>query len=467
MQIVVQHRNDLPTRWLVTRDNSQGAAGMTTSTLDTIVIGAGSAGLAYARTAAKLGAKVMIVEREHLGGTCVNRGCVPKKILWAAGALEKNAKDAAAVDVATETKVDFQKLVTKRDTHIEGIRSSFESDLDQQGITLLRGDAKLINSTTVQINGDEYTANYIVLATGGRPSKMDIPGADLLSDSNNVLSWSTLPEKLVIVGGGYIGCEFAAIFNALGVTVTIIHNGPYLLDTFPEALAKHAQENLSAAGIEIILDDALASVSQTADVLAYTSDEGAQGNADAVVCAVGRTPNIDQLGNFAEMLETADTGALAVSDRLETSCVGVYAIGDVADRLPLTPVATADGTTLAHILHGDGATPVDLDLVATTAFLYPPAAFVGTCGNSPHSSDTVTPLEKNIITPSSDHDPDFFAINVDDAAQVINGVALAAEKAEDLIAMAAALIAAKASPDAFKAATPIHPSFAEEFFVED
>lgn len=436
---------------------------MAQATYDSIVIGGGSAGMAFATAAAKLGARILMIERAELGGTCVNRGCVPKKILWAAGQMARATQAAASQKIATKTVVDYQALIAKRDAHIADIRGIYADNLDDAGVTLVRGQAVINDGLSVDVDGMTYRADHIILACGGRPAEMDIPGADLLSNSNDVLGWERRPDRITIIGGGYIGCEFAAIFHALGSDVTLVHDGPHVLDTFPKDLALHVQSGLKASGIRVQTDDGVTAVSQTGMSLEYKCDSGLTDTTDAVVAAAGRTPNIDQLGQLADSLVTADSGALAISGRFETSEPGIYAIGDIADRLPLTPVATADGTALAHMLHGQGADAVDLDLVATTTFVYPPAAFVGDTDSETLRSSDITPLAQNVLSPG-DRNTDFYQINAD--ADELTGVAIAAHGAEDIIAMAAALIAAKAPVQSLTNATPVHPSFAEEFFTE-
>jgi len=436
---------------------------MTQTVFDSIVIGGGSAGMAFATSAAKLGARILMVERAELGGTCVNRGCVPKKILWSAGQIARATRAAASQDIATQAAIDYQKLIAKRDAHIAGIRDIYAGNLGDAGVTLLRGEATLNDAHSVNVDGTTYRADQIILASGGRPAKMDIPGAELLSNSNNVLAWTTRPDRITIIGGGYIGCEFAAIFHALGSDVTLVHNGPHLLETFPKDLALHVQNGLATSGIRIQTDDGVSAIKRAGTSLGYTCASGLTDTAVAVVAAAGRTPNIDQLGPFAETLDTAESGALAISDRFETSLPGVYTIGDVADRLPLTPVATADGTALAHMLHGNGAKAADLDLVATTTFVYPPAAFVGETGDAALRCGKLTPLAQNVLS-NADRDEAFYQINTKN--DILTGAAIAAHGAEDIIAMAAALIAAKSQASALTKATPVHPSFAEEFFSE-
>lgn len=433
---------------------------MRQSSFDSIVIGGGSGGLAFAQTAAKLGARVLLIESENLGGTCVNRGCVPKKIMWSAGQLHRTMVAAETVGVFGRPAFDMAVLAQRRDDHIAGLRTGFEDSLDDAGVTLVRGTAQ-ISGRSVTVDGSTYSATNIVIATGARPATMDIAGASLLSDSRDVLSWTTLPASIAISGGGYIGCEFAAIFRALGVDVTLIHNEETILDAFPAALADHVQTGLQDAGIRLCLDDSLSAIHKADTGLDYTTSGGQTGTADAIVAAVGRTPNVDTLGAISETLDLASSGAIAVDDMLATNLPGVYALGDAADRMPLTPVATADGTALAHMLHGDGAQLIDLDHVATTTFVYPPASFVGDVENGVRAG-TYRPLSDNILTKAHGAGPQMFRLGFDDGG-ALTGAQIAAEHAEDLIALMAALRRSAATQADLDRIIPIHPSFAEEF----
>ena len=439
---------------------------MTENSFDSIVIGGGSAGLAFAQEAAKLGASILMIERDALGGTCVNRGCVPKKILWAAGGIVRAQNNAAQQGIMTQTNIDFAALVEKRDAHIGSIQKSFVDSLDDADIKLVRGDATFEADKTVTVDGIKYTASSTVIATGGRPATLDIDGAEHLETSDDVFKWGTLPRELLIVGGGYIGCEFAAIFHAMDVKVTLIHDGDHLLDTFPAPLAKHVQNGLRAAGVTVITDDSLKRAMTQNGVLSYELKSGTTGQVDRIISAVGRTPNIDTLGQVVQALDCAESGALKIDDGFRTSHAGVFAIGDVADRLPLTPVATADGTALAHMLFGQGATAIDLDLVATTTFVYPPAAFVGAANDTVTKQDALTPLAENVLSDKTDHASDFYQLSFASEGGRMTGAQIVASGAEDMIAFAAAMIAAKTPATSFERATAVHPSFAEEFFPE-
>lgn len=427
---------------------------------DSIVVGGGSGGLAFAQEAAALGARVMLIEHNHLGGTCVNRGCVPKKIMWTAGKLVRDAAAAQGVGILEAPLLHFTKLAERRDDHITGLREEFAENLDQAGVTLLRGTAS-IDGRSVTVDGETYQATNVIVATGARPTKLEIPGSEYLRDSQDVLSWTHLPKSMAITGGGYIGCEFAAIFAALGAEVTLIHDGETVLDMFPEDIARHVQTQLIDAGITLYLNAELTSVTADGQCLTFTTSHDETGTAEKIVSAVGRTPNTDTLGPLSDVLECADNGAVKVDDRLGTNVVGVYAIGDAANRMPLTPVATSDGTVLARMLHGEGGELISLNDVATTTFVYPPAAFVGSVDKA-NLQGTLRPLSENVLTAADGKEPAMYRIGFD-SAQRLSGAQIVADHAEDLIALLASLKRAGATRSALERVIPIHPSTAEEF----
>ncbi|WP_299046320.1 NAD(P)/FAD-dependent oxidoreductase [uncultured Tateyamaria sp.] len=433
---------------------------MTQTTFHSIVIGGGSGGLSFARTAAGLGAQVLLVEQEDLGGTCVNRGCVPKKILWSAGRMQRALAAAHTTGILGPAAMDFQTLATRRDTHIAGIRDGFEESLAQDGVTLVRGRAQ-VDGTCVRVNDTTYTAENVVIATGARPTPLDIEGSEHLSDSRDVLSWTSRPARILIVGAGYIGCEFAAIFAAMGSDITLVQDGTTILDTFPPSLAQHVQNIFEHDGIALHMGSGLTAVHRTDTGLRCTLAGGAQVETDAVIAAVGRTPNTDTLGPLSDDLACADSGAAQVDDWLATNVAGVHALGDAADRMPLTPVATSDGRQLAHMLHGDGGALIDLDNVTTTAFVYPPAAFIGTADGSPRT-DTFRTLSDSVLGPANGPEPQVFRLGFDTGG-TLTGAEIAAEHAEDLIALLASLRRSGAKASDLDRIAPIHPSFVEEF----
>ena len=425
---------------------------------DLIVIGGGSGGLAAAKRAARHGARVVLVERDALGGTCVNRGCVPKKLLFRAAEQQQAMRYRMEGGLSAVEKIDFSRLGERIADKIGTLRSNFEDDLNAAGVRLIRGEAIVREDRTVKVGYDRLSADRILLATGARPTPLDIPGAEHLDYSDDVLSWRGLPARMLIIGGGYIGCEFAAIFRAFGVDVTLVQSSQRLLERFAGPAAEAAATNLNRQGVRLIFDAKPERIEPTGRGVAVTLDTGELIDTDRAVAAIGRTPNVDGLGPLSEMLETADSGALAISKRFETSVDNVHAIGDVADRLPLTPVATRDGECVADQLFGSGAEAIDLSLVATAAFVLPPVAQVGETGTE---MDAVSGLTDDVLT--GEVAPKLLNhLNFADDALV--GACLIDPAAPELIAPLAAMIACGSYRGAAAAATGIHPSFAEEFF---
>ncbi|RVT87150.1 NAD(P)/FAD-dependent oxidoreductase [Rhodobacteraceae bacterium CCMM004] len=421
---------------------------------DTVVIGGGSGGLAYAKAAARNGATVALIERDALGGTCVNRGCVPKKLLWKTAHHVQEARRAGA-----DARVDFAALQDRIGDKIAGIRDGFVDDLAEAGVDLIRGTAAVSGPDDVEVDGRTLAAGRLVLANGARPAEAGMAGEALTDTSQDVLSWRSVPESIVILGGGYIGCEFAAIFAALGARVTVVDPSDRLLTQFDADAVAVATAALERQGIVVILGRTPEAVSETGAERAVRLDDGRTLTAARVVQAVGRTPNVDALGPISARLETADSGALAIGDRFDTSLDRVHAIGDAADRLPLTPVATRDGETLAAMLFGDGGEAVDLGLVASAAFTLPPMAQVGSFDGDTVDTSTGAPLEAGVLGGEEmREETQFHKLCRRDGR--LAGVALVGEAAPELIAPFAALVGAGVRD--LSNATGVHPSFAEE-----
>lgn len=429
---------------------------MAENTYDCIVVGGGSAGLAFSRMAAKLGARCLLIERGPLGGTCVNRGCVPKKLIWEAAWLRAR-QEAMGGDAGRPC--DYRGLHAAVARKTAALSRAHADKLDEAGVDRLTGAARIGRDLSVRVGGDSYTAPHIVLANGARPSALAIPGAEHLETSDEVLAWTQLPDSAVFLGGGYIGCELASIFAALGVETCLVDPSERVLDTFDPDVASEVAQIFDTRGIPLHLGCTPERVDRSGQGLAVTLDDGTRIEAGRVVAAVGRTPNVDALGEIGGFLETAGSGALAVGPRFETSVPGVHAIGDIADRLPLTPVATRDGDALAHMLFGDGAARIDLDLVAQSAFVMPPVAQVGeTDGTTPVcGSDLVSGA---LVAEGHWTARTFQRIGRTPAGDV-RGAALMGEAAADLLTPFAGLLAVGrgARPDA---ATGIHPTFGEE-----
>ncbi len=426
---------------------------------DAIVIGGGSAGVSFARHAADTGASILLIERAELGGTCVNRGCVPKKLLWTvADTLWRSAALTRSGVLDATPKVDMERLCAMRGDKLQQIRDSYGDKLDKAGVTVIASDAELTAPGEVSVVGTKVHAPRIVLATGGHPVRPDIPGIEMASDSDEVLGWTALPRSIVVIGGGYIGCEMAAIHAALGCRVTLVTDTDRVLVEFSEAAAKVGQANLQAQGVRIVTNCAPESLQRHDDELELVLCDADPVRAEKVIVATGRAPSLTALGALKDRVTLTDRGVVGIDDRFETSVPGLHAIGDCADRLPLTPVATADGETLAAQLFGIHRAPVDLAHVATTAFVLPPLAEVG----QPKPQDifddaAVAPLSATLRGDSVQH---YWGLG--GSASGLTAVSLVADGAHEAIGWAAETVLARPSRDRMRDALGVHPSTVEE-----
>ncbi len=294
----------------------------------------------------------------------------------------------------------------------------------------------------------------LVLATGAEPQTLDIPGAELAQISDGVFEWTRIPARLVIIGGGYIGSEFAAIFNALGADVHLVTDGPRILEEFYGPAVACAQQQMERAGVTLHKQMKPTRIDRNGDDLVVTLENGERLSAEKVLMAIGRSPSV--AGTGADFLDTAKNGALCVDDRFETSPRGIFAVGDVADRLPLTPVARRDGDSFARIAFGSDTEVIDLSLVARTAFILPPLAQVGRfVGEKGTRSD---PLRHQVLDDGTG-DTAFYQVAVEN--EKIAGIALVHEAAAEIIAPFAALLGTQADKNALQCATGVHPSFSE------
>ncbi|ATG38289.1 dihydrolipoyl dehydrogenase family protein [Phaeobacter piscinae] len=430
-----------------------------TATHDLVVIGGGSGGLAAAKTAARLGASVVMIERAELGGTCVNRGCTPKKLMWCAAAQQQGLKEMAKVGLTDKPPFGFAALRRRSDAKIDRLNRHFEEDLQQAGVHLLRATAEIDEGGQVHAGGDIFRPGKLLLATGARPRALDIPGGELAATSDDVFRWADLPGRLLIIGGGYIGCEFASIFAALGSEVQLMTDGNRLLEQFHAPAVDCVQAGLEKQGVTIGFGCKPVKIDLNGAMFKVSFDDGSIQYADRVIAAVGRVPNTDNLGPGLQGIAHAKTGALAIDERFQTSIPGIYAIGDVANRLPLTPVATRDGACFAAQHFGAGADQINLDLVPQSAYTIPPVAQIGSLSEGQDDGEVIANLASDVLDDGTAANSFFASTFVDD---VLTGVALVNHAAPEMIAPFAALLASGATAEALAAVTGIHPSFAEE-----
>jgi len=347
---------------------------------DLIAIGGGSGGLAVAEKAAQHGRHVAIVESHRLGGTCVNVGCVPKKVMWYAANLAQGARDARDFGVLVDLHgIDWKTLVDGREGFIAGILDYWNGYVAGEGITHLHGSARFVDAHTVDVDGERYTADHIVIATGGRPIVPRVPGAELGITSDGFFQLAEQPRRVCVVGGGYIGVELAGVLRALGSEVTVVALEGRVLETFDPIVSETVAHNMADDGIQLHLPFAVASLESESDGIAvYAKDGSKLTGFDAVLWAVGRRPNTEQLNLEAAGVDVLPNGTIPTDAFQNTTATGVYAVGDVTGRAPLTPVAIAAGRRLADRLFDDQpGRRLDYENIPTVVFAHPPAGTVG------------------------------------------------------------------------------------------
>jgi glutathione reductase (NADPH) len=435
---------------------------------DLFVIGGGSAGVRCARIAAGHGARTGIAEERFWGGTCVNVGCVPKKLLVQAGEYGALAEDAAGFGWEIDRRShDWVKLIAAKDTEITRLNGIYRRLLDGAGIRVFEARARLLDAHTIEVRGTRVSAERIVIATGGRPTRPEIPGAELGIVSDDAFFLPRLPKRVAVIGSGYIAVEFAGIFAALGASVDLIFRQPLPLRGFDTDLRESLAEALPRHGIQAHPDCSPATVALDGRGRVLALSNGRTLRTDLVFFATGRRPATDDLGLEAAGIARSPAGAVLVNDHLQTSQPHVFAIGDVTDRLNLTPVATAEGHALADSLFGGRARAISLQNVPTAVFFTPPIATVGLTEEAAAARGPVdvyvsrfTPMRHTI---SGRVRPSLLKLVVDQASQRVLGAHMMGEDAPEIMqGLAIALVMGATKAD-FDRTIGIHPTSAEEF----
>ena len=352
-----------------------------TTHFDYIAIGGGSGGIASANRAAMRGAKVALIEAKHMGGTCVNVGCVPKKAMWfgaqVAEAINKYSPDYG-FDV-TVNKFDWSKLVESREAYINRIHGSYDRVLANNGVTVINGFAKFVDAKTVEVNGEQYTADHITIAVGGRPTMPNIEGAELGIDSNGFFELTEQPKRAVVVGAGYIAVELAGVLHSLGTETKLAVRKEKPLRNFDPMLSDTLVELMAEENLEVLTQSVPKKVEKQADgSLVLHFENGNNIETDCVIWAIGRTPTTDKINLEAAGVKTDERGYVLVNEHHETNVANVYALGDIIGKIELTPVAVKSGRILAERLFNN-ITDVVMDYtnVPTVVFSHPA---IGTMG---------------------------------------------------------------------------------------
>ena len=344
---------------------------------DLFVVGAGSGGVRAARVASELGARVGIAEMARMGGTCVNVGCIPKKLFVYGSHFSYDLEDTRGYGWSTQSSFDWATLRANKDREIARLNGIYESLLENAGVELLKGQARLVAPHTLEVDGTLRSAERILIATGGRAIVPDIPGREHALTSDAVFSLEELPERMMVVGAGYIALELGSVLCALGVNVTLVHRGDEILRGFDHDLRCHLHNELEAKGMRILLETRVEELRDTGSGFEARLDNGEVLETDFPIFAIGREPRIEGLGLEDIGVELGRRGGIVVDDDFTSSVPSIHAVGDVTDHVQLTPVALAEGMHFAHHFYGEGGHRVDYTGIPTAVFCQPELATVG------------------------------------------------------------------------------------------
>ena len=438
---------------------------------DLLTIGGGSGGLAVAETAAALGRKVAIIESRRLGGTCVNNGCVPKKVMWYAASLAHAVDDAQSFGIpASRSRTDWQALASARDGYVRDISTYWDGYVIDRGIDIIQGRARFVDAGTVDVDGIRYTARHIVVATGSEPVVPPLPGAELGLTSDGFFGLQQQPENVAVIGGGYVAVELGGMLNALGSRVTLVALEDRLMERFDPMISDVLEQAMRKQGIHVHTGRRVTGLSRKAAGIAVESaDADIPGEFDTVIWAVGRRPNTRYLDPEAAGIELLPDGSIPVDDQENTCVPGIYAIGDVTGKLPLTPVAIAAGRTLAgRLFDGKGDNRVDYDNIPSVVFSHPPVATVGlTEGDARRRYGRDVTVYWSEFTPmrhalSAQHSKTAMKLVCAGREERIVGIHIIGEHADEMLQGFAVAVKMGANKVDFDNTMAIHPTSAEE-----
>jgi glutathione reductase (NADPH) len=440
---------------------------------DLFVIGAGSGGIATARRAAEYGAKVGVAEYDRLGGTCVNRGCIPKKLMVYASHFPELFTDAEGYGwSAVKSQLDWPKMITAVNNEVTRLNGIYQRMLDNSKVELLHGRGKFIDHHTIQVGNRTVTADKILIAVGGVPVRPDIPGIEYALVSDDVFNLAEQPKSIVILGAGYIGCEFACIMNGLGTKVTQVIRPELILRSFDGDLRAAVQDGMIHHGIEIInntLDVSIAKTATGVEVTVNTKDGKSTILADAVsLAALGRKPNTAELGLENVEVKTHN-GVIHVDKYSQTSVENIYSVGDCTDNIQLTPVAINEGRAFADTMFGNKPRLMNYADIPTAIFTTPEAATVGLSEEEARQmhGDAIKIYRSSFrpmyyVLPNK-QEKTLMKLVVDTTTDRVLGAHMVGDHAAEIIQGVAIAVKMGAKKADFDATVGIHPSSAEEF----
>lgn len=437
---------------------------------DLFVIGAGSGGVRAARMAANKGKKVAVAEERYLGGTCVNVGCVPKKLFVYASQFPElfHASKGFGWNQAEQPVLDWPTLRDNKTAEIERLNGIYNDLINNSGADLFDGRATVLGPQQVEVNGETYSVRTILVATGGWPFIPEFPGSEHAVSSNEMFFLDELPKRAVVVGGGYIAVEFAGILNGLGVDTHLVYRGTNLLKSFDREMSDKITQGMAEKGVNIHLSQQVTDIAEKAHGYSVTLDDQSSMDADLVLYATGRQANTASLGLENTAVELRSNGSIVVDEHFCTAEPSIYALGDVIDRVQLTPVAIQEAMVLVDALYGDGLATIDYDNIPTAVFCQPELGTVGL------SEEDAQAKYADISVYTSDFKPMMQTLGggneritmklvVDQQTDKVIGCHMVGDHAAEIIQGMGIALKAGATKVHFDDTLGIHPSAAEEF----
>lgn len=435
---------------------------------DLFVIGAGSGGVRAARMSASYGAKVAIAEEYRVGGTCVIRGCVPKKLFVYASHFAEEFEQAAGFGWQVgASHFDWPTLIANKDAEINRLNGIYIRNLEASGVEILNGRAVLKDAHTVLLDGREISAKYILVAVGATPFMPLIDGIEHAISSNEAFHIEALPRDIIVVGGGYIAVEFAGIFNGLGVNTTLVYRGEEILRGFDNEVREHLHAEMVKKGVNIKTESDIAAIRPQADGYQVSFNDGSQQTTGLVMYATGRVPKTQELGLEDAGVETGQRGEILVDARSQTNIGNIYAVGDVTERAQLTPVAIREGAAFAETVFNDNPQQVDHSLIPTAVFSQPP---IGTIGMGEEEAQAAgldfdvyaTTFRAMKNTLSGSEEKTLMKLLVEKASDKIIGLHIVGPDSGEMIQAFGVAVTMGATKAQFDATIAVHPTAAEE-----
>ncbi len=436
---------------------------------DLFVIGAGSGGVRAARIASDLGVNVAIAEDLYLGGTCVNVGCVPKKLYVYASEFRNSFEDSQPFGWSNQSVVfDWRKLRDNKSKEIERLNGIYKSLLENSGADIINGRAKFRDSNTIEVEGKLYTSEKILIATGGWPFVPDFPGSEYAITSNDIFDLEEFPKRLLVIGGGYIAVEFAGIFNGLGSKVTQIYRGSLFLRGFDNDIRSHSAREIIKTGVDLRFETNIVKIEKQSDGYHTYLDDETIIIVDAILCATGRKPNLSDLGLENTNVRKGLDDKLLVSKDFCTDEPNVFALGDVIKGPELTPVALAQGMQFARKVFGNLETKLEYGFIPTAVFSQPPIGTVGFTEEEAEKEFDAFRIYKSSFRPmkntiSGRNQETFIKLIVENRTDKVVGVHMVGPDAGEIIQGITIALNAGATKSIFDKTIGIHPTTAEEF----